>query len=164
MDPGADKSTKAIKFLALGGLVIGILAVIIGAIIGITRETQSVPQIAPFFTQTAIPTATEIPFASPVLTFGGEGTGAGLFSDAREIGVDSHGNIYVGDFETRIVQVFDQNGHFLKQWFTGNRDDGNELNILGMAVTLDGRVYIASIDGIYEFGGLTGTKDRQINL
>jgi ribosomal protein L7/L12 len=159
---GSDKSTKTIKYLALGGLAFGILAVIIGAIVGITRENKPEPQIAPITEQTTIPTATEVPFASPVLTFGGEGTGAGLFSDAREIGVDSQGNVYVGDFETRNVQVFDQNGHFLKQWFTGNRDDGNELNILGMAVTLDGRVYIASIDGIYMFGGLTGIKDGKL--
>jgi ribosomal protein L7/L12 len=159
---GSDKSTKAIKFLALGGLAIGILAVIIAAIFGITREKQSEPQIAPLIEQTTIPTATDVPFASPVLTFGGDGTGAGLFSDAREIGVDATGNIYVGDMETRMVQVFDQDGKFLKQWFTGNRDDGNELNILGMAVKLDGRVYIASIDGLYEFDGLTGARKGKL--
>ena len=155
---GSDKSTRAIKFLALGGLAIGILAVIIGAIIGINREKQAEPQIAPIIDQMTIPTATEVPFASPVLTFGGKGTGAGLFSDAREIGVDSQGNIYVGDFDTRIVQVFDQNGHFIKQWFTGKRDDGNDLNLLGMAVSLDGRIFIASVDGVYEFNGLTGER------
>ena len=161
---GPDKSSKVITFLALGGLAIGILAVIIGAIIGISRETRIEPQTAVLNELPVLPsaTATEIPFASPVLTFGGEGTGAGLFSDAREIGADGEGNIYVGDFETRTVQVFDQGGKFLTQWFTGNRDDGYELNILGLAVTLDGRVFIASIDGIYEFNGLTGERKGKL--
>jgi ribosomal protein L7/L12 len=161
---GSDKSTRMVKFLAIGGLALGILAVVIGAIIGISQETRLEPQNTVLNVVPALPsaTATEIPFASPVLTFGGEGTGAGLFSDAREIGVDAEGNIYVGDFETRTIQVFDQDGKFLKQWFTGDRDDGYELNILGLAATLDGRVFIASVDGLYEFDGLSGERKGKL--
>jgi hypothetical protein len=159
---GGRTSTMAIKILAIGGLAIGILAVVIGAIIGISKENSTEPQIASLIAPLISSTATEIPFASPIMTFGGEGTGAGLFSDAREIGVDSQGNIYVGDFETRYVQVFDQDGVFIKEWFTGNRDDGNDLNLLGMAVTLDDRVFIASVDAIYEFDGQTGERKGKL--
>jgi ribosomal protein L7/L12 len=159
---GNDTSTKTIKFLAIGGLAIGILAVIIGAMIGMSKEKQSEPQVAALPAIATIAQPTEIPFASPLLTFGGEGTGAGLFSDAREVGVDSEGNIYVGDFDTRFVQVFDQDGKFLRKWFTGNRDDGNDLNILGMAVNLKGQVFIASVDGIYGFEGLTGERTGKL--
>jgi hypothetical protein len=161
-DSRGRTSTMAIKILAIGGLAIGILAVVIAAIIGTSKENRIEPQIASLIAPIISSTATEIPFASPIMTFGGEGTGAGLFSDAREIGVDSQGNIYVGDFETRYVQVFDQDGTFIKEWFTGNRDDGNDMNLLGMAVTLDGRVFIASVDAIYEFDGLTGERKGKL--
>ena len=36
-------------------------------------------------------------FATAKTTFGGEGTGAGLFTDARDIAVDREGMIYVSE-------------------------------------------------------------------
>src|SRR3990172_6181441 len=51
-----------------------------------------------------------------VLSFGGEGTGAGLFTDPRTVTVDGEGRIYAADFEGGRVQVFDSAGKFVTQW------------------------------------------------
>ncbi len=50
-----------------------------------------------------------------LLTFGGEGTGNGLFKSASEIAVDKSGNIYVTD-DTARVQKFDAEGKFVSVW------------------------------------------------
>jgi ribosomal protein L7/L12 len=171
---GTSCGTRLGIIAAVCGIIIGFAGAIAGILVSLPENQQPAwlknlkPQpealVAPFLSITASPTPTSLPFASPVFTFGGEGTGAGLFSDAREIGVDANGNIYVGDMETRYVQVFDRDGNFRKQWFTGERDDGRDLNILGMAVRLDGRVFIASVDGLYGFDGLTGEHLDKLSI
>ncbi len=153
------KSINIISIIAIAGILIGLIAAGVAVVFSLTQEKAPEALFAPLSTlMPDLSTATTIPFASPVLTFGGQGTGAGLFSDARNIGIDSSGNIYVSDIETNLIQVFDTEGTYLSQWHTGKRDDGNDLNIQGMAVTLDGKVYIASIDAIYKFEGLTGER------
>ncbi len=67
-------------------------------------------------TPTHTPSATPTPgFASVALKFGGSGTGVGLFTDARSIGVDGTGNIYVGEYTGGRIQVFDPSGKFTTQ-------------------------------------------------
>ena len=51
-----------------------------------------------------------------VLTFGGKGSGVGLFTDPRTISVDAKGNIYVADYSDGRVQVFDSQGNYASQW------------------------------------------------
>jgi sugar lactone lactonase YvrE len=58
------------------------------------------------------PKATPTPY---LFTFGGEGTGQGLFQNAQEVAVDGAGNIYVTD-DTLRVQKFDAKGRFLSLW------------------------------------------------
>ncbi len=48
-------------------------------------------------------------------TFGGEGTGPGLFKDEMSVAADEAGHVYVSD-ETRRVQRFDPKGRFLNTW------------------------------------------------
>lgn len=48
-------------------------------------------------------------------TFGGEGTGPGLFKDSMTLAPDAEGRVYVSD-ETRRVQRFDNTGRFLNTW------------------------------------------------
>jgi hypothetical protein len=48
-------------------------------------------------------------------TFGGEGTGPGLFKDELGVTVDKEGRVYVSD-DTRRVQRFDPSGKFLNTW------------------------------------------------
>ena len=48
-------------------------------------------------------------------TFGGEGTGPGLFKDELGVAIDAEGRVYVSD-DTRRVQRFDSSGQFLNTW------------------------------------------------
>lgn len=50
------------------------------------------------------------------LSFGGEGTGPGLFTDARPIAVSPDGDIYVGDFQDGRIQRFNKTGEFKNLW------------------------------------------------
>ncbi|MBV9210073.1 MAG: hypothetical protein JOZ52_05560 [Acidobacteria bacterium] len=92
------------------------------------------------------------------LTFGGEGTGAGLFKDAQEVAVDGAGNIYVSD-ETLRIQKFDSNGKFLSLW-TIPQSTEYYSKVRGgpdrLLADREGRVY-AVIGGVaLKFDGATG--------
>src|SRR5690242_18599732 len=57
-----------------------------------------------------IPTVPRTPpaepgFASVVMTFGSEGIGPGMFTDARSIAVDEAGRIYVGEYGSGRIQA-----------------------------------------------------------
>src|SRR5688500_3656806 len=55
-------------------------------------------------------------FGTVLLTFGREGIGPGMFTDARSIAVDGDGRIYVGEYTGGRIQVFDPAGKFVNQW------------------------------------------------
>ena len=71
-------------------------------------------------TRRLMPTPTPSPKPRPngyevAYTFGGEGTGPGLFKDSMALALDAEGRVYVSD-ETRRVQRFDAAGRFLNTW------------------------------------------------
>ncbi|MET0626371.1 MAG: hypothetical protein ABW250_25785 [Pyrinomonadaceae bacterium] len=71
-------------------------------------------------TRRLMPTPTPTPTPRPngyevAYTFGGEGTGPGLFKDSMTLAPDAEGRVYVSD-ETRRVQSFDDAGRFLNTW------------------------------------------------
>lgn len=118
-------------------------------------ETSVVGQIesTPAPTRPAKPTATPTPsFVSVVSAFGSKGTGPGYFTDARRLGVDGKGNVYVGEYTGGRVQVFNASGKFITQWFAG---DKNTL-MLGFAVDRNGVVYVADGENITRYTGTTG--------
>lgn len=83
-------------------------------------------------------------FAHRVMSFGSQGIGQGMFKDARAIGVDGSGNIVVADYGDGRVQVFGPDGKFISLFnITGT---AKYHNILGMAVSRDGRIYIAALN------------------
>lgn len=90
-------------------------------------------------------------FASVALEFGSEGIGAGQFKDARSIGVDGEGRIYVAEYLGGRVQVFDSQGKFLKGWMVDAK-----MPLRGMAVDRKGTVYIAQKGVITRYEGLSG--------
>ena len=51
-----------------------------------------------------------------IKAWGERGTGPGQFNIPHTIAADAQGNIYVGDRTNRRIQVFDQDGRFLKQF------------------------------------------------
>jgi DNA-binding beta-propeller fold protein YncE/DNA-directed RNA polymerase subunit RPC12/RpoP len=93
-------------------------------------------------------------FANVSLTFGSEGIGPGLFTDARSIGVDGAGRIYVGEYTGGRIQVFDPAGKFITQWNIADR----KTLLRGMAVDRKGTVYAVHSGSISRYSGETGEK------
>lgn len=80
-------------------------------------------------------------FATQELSFGGEGSGPGLFGDARAIGVNpSNGNIYAANYDDGRVQAFDSQGKFITQWIIP--EENTDPYFDDMAVGRDGAIYI----------------------
>ena len=93
-------------------------------------------------------------FANVLLTFGSEGIGPGMFTDARSIAVDGAGRIYVGEYTGGRIQVFDPTGKFLSQWSIGDR----KTILRGLAADRQGTVYAVHGGGIVRYRGETGEK------
>jgi hypothetical protein len=108
--------------VALAALALVLLAGGVGLLIATSRSSNTNFRVG---TNTAnarrlIPTPTPAPTPRPdgyevAYTFGGEGTGPGLFQDRMAVAVDAEGRVYVSD-ETRRVQRFDPSGKFLNTW------------------------------------------------
>lgn len=86
-----------------------------------------------------------------VMRFGGpwdggsDGAGNGTFSHATGITVADDGTIYVADYETKLVQRFDQNGSFQLSWQLDI--DGATLGTPeGLAIDEKGQVYVTDYD------------------
>lgn len=84
-------------------------------------------------------------FATRTLAFGSEGTGAGSFEQGWSGGVDGEGRIYVSDYESHRIQVFDSEGKFITQW----QPDGEYIS--SVAVGRDGTVYAVYGGQIHKF-------------
>lgn len=109
-------------------------------------------------TPTRPPSATPTPgFASVALKFGGSGTGVGLFTDARSIGVDGVGNILVGEYTGGRIQVFDSSGKFTTQW---NIDAQAPLR--GFAMDRKGTAYVVQKGIITKYESATGKSLGQL--
>ena len=93
-------------------------------------------------------------FASVLLKFGEEGIGPGMFKDARSIGVDGSGRIYVGEYTGGRIQVFDAAGKFITQWSVGDR----KTILRGLAADRKGTVYVVEGGKIHRYQGDTGTQ------
>ncbi len=120
------------------------------------RPTATPGTAAPTNTPYVQPTATSAPVArgpvSVALTFGEEGIGPGMFTDARSIAIDNNtGYIYVGEYIGGRIQVFDETGKFLKQWTVDP-----EMPLRGMDVDRSGTVYAVQRGRIYKYNGDTG--------
>ena len=92
-------------------------------------------------------------YARLSLSFGGEGTGPGRFTDARIISVDNHtGNLYATELKGGRVQVFDTAGKFLTQWAAGD----SKTYITGMTSDRLGNLYLVIGGEIKRYDGASG--------
>ncbi|HSH05323.1 MAG TPA: hypothetical protein VLL52_22600 [Anaerolineae bacterium] len=93
-----------------------------------------------------------------VVSFGGEGNGNGLFEDARYIGLDGRGYVYVGEYDGGRIQVFEKDGTFVGQWFLPDDD----IILRGMTVNPDGVLYVVYGGDLHVYDGLSGEYKEQI--
>jgi outer membrane protein assembly factor BamB len=96
-------------------------------------------------------------FATPVLNFGSEGIGPGMFKDARAIAVDAAGKIYVGEYSGGRIQVFDPEGKFITQWTVDPK-----MPLTGMAADRGGTIYVVQSGAISRYEGTTGKPLSQL--
>jgi len=96
-------------------------------------------------------------FATSALEFGSEGIGAGQFKDARSIGIDGEGRVYVAEYQGGRVQVFDAQGKFLKQWMADTKTP-----ISNLAVDRQGKVFVVQAGKIQSYDGMTGAQQGEV--
>lgn len=138
----------------IGLAALGILA---PAFYSVSRAVKEQPT-SPSRPSTPSRPAKESGYANELLAFGSEGIGPGMFTDARSIGVDGEGRIYVGEYTGGRIQVFDATGKFLNQWSIGDR----KTILRGLAVDRKGTLYVAHGGGVVRYKGDTGEKLGEI--
>jgi DNA-binding beta-propeller fold protein YncE len=60
----------------------------------------------------------------PLAVIGKTGMGPGEFDVPHTIAIDSRGRLFVGDRQNNRIQILDQNGRFIAQWFQFGRPSG----------------------------------------
>lgn len=91
---------------------------------------------------TAVSTPTQLPSINVDLTFGGDGTGPGKFSDPRYVAVSAQGEIFVADYSDGRIQKFDRDGKFI-QLIQVEPDRNDNVLIRSMASDYAGRLWVA---------------------
>jgi ribosomal protein L7/L12 len=141
---------------------------IVRAFRNLSPTATAVPTVAPQPTEAPAPTQVPPPSPAPTSTpgvlnvtqilLGGFGTGHGLFENAHSLAVDGAGNIYVGEYEGGLVQVFDETGEYLTEW----RIDGGGF-LKKLAADKDGVVFAVFNGDIYKYDGATGELLGQLS-
>jgi len=144
---------KLIWFLVLVPLVIVIIVVagVFGALAPLMRSVGSAVGGANRSVGGGGIGGSSNSFAQVTQTFGSEGIGPGMMTDARSIGIDGQGHIYVGEYQGGRVQVFDANGKFITQWMVDRK-----MPLRGLAADRNGTVYIAQRGKITRYRGENG--------
>ncbi|MEW5802769.1 MAG: NHL repeat-containing protein [bacterium] len=75
-------------------------------------------------------------------SFGGSGMGGGLFNHPVAIAVDSDDNIYVVDQGNNLVQKFNENGIFIREWGRRGTTAGEFDSPSALAIDKKGFVYV----------------------
>ena len=78
-----------------------------------------------------------------IQSWGTFGSGPGQLDYPKGLAVDSDGNTYVADSYNHRVQVFDQNGRFVRQWGSQGNAAGQFQEPWGIAVDAQGTVFVA---------------------
>jgi sugar lactone lactonase YvrE len=150
-----SSAVKWIVFTVVVLILAGVGAGIWGLVVGIRHATDTVSRISPGpgFPLPDSPHVAAAPgFASIALKFGSEGIGPGMFKDARNIGVDGEGRIYVGEYlNGGRVQAFDAGGRFITQWTVDPK-----MPMRQMTADRKGIVYVVQRGEISRFDGATG--------
>ena len=131
---------------AIAGIVtVGTFALLLIAVFsGLSRHDERSPMSGAYNVNKTSPASKPITPPDPnLLSFGGKGTGNGLFQDANSIAVDKLGKIYVSDDSMR-VQQFDDKGRYLKtiQVPSKGANYNKARTIDKIAVDSDNKLYV----------------------
>jgi DNA-directed RNA polymerase subunit RPC12/RpoP len=118
-EPPARHADESPKKIALAVVALLVVAGGVGLLVANNRPSNT-NRVGLFPTHTPRPAPTPTPKPKfdgyeVAYTFGGEGTGPGLFKDGMALAVDGEGRVSVSD-ETRRVQRFDAAGRFVNTW------------------------------------------------
>lgn len=103
-----------------------------------------------------------IGFAIEQLSFGGNGTGPGLFTDLRPLAVDpASGVIFAADYSGGRIQSFDAKGKFITQWKIKSKF--TDTYITGMAADRKGHVFVVESGFIYRYDA-NGVLQKTIQI
>jgi WD40 repeat protein len=136
------------KFLA----VVILAAIIISAVSQFAESVVRLVQIGRGIvssTQPAGATSTK----HKTLTFGGKGTGPGLFTDARNIAIDHRGRVVIVEWMRGRVQQFEPDGKFVGQWSIPLQEYDT---VSGISVDSTGTLYVASGKDVWRYEEDTG--------
>ena len=79
----------------------------------------------------------------PVLSFGKEGSGEGMFKNPHGVAVSDGDEIVVADECNHRVQVFDSNGTFLRSFGHQGKNDGELYHPKAVAIDKDRNIFIS---------------------
>ena len=115
------------------------------------------------------------PFSvKPVLSFGKEGSGEGMFKYPRGVALSDGDEIVVADCANHRVQEFDSNGTFLRSFGRKGENDGEFNHPTGIAINKDRQIFVADSNNhrvqiftwegrhLASFGG-KGSLDSQVS-
>ena len=152
----ATKWIALIVLIPVLGVVIGIIA--LGGFLapllrgGANNSDKKPIVVVPNFPSTGPEAKDKVKEGpKPLLSFGSEGIGPGMFKDARSIAVDGSGKIYVAEYLGGRIQAFDAAGKFLTQWTVDPK-----MPLRGMAADRKGTVYVVQRGRITRYEGETG--------
>jgi streptogramin lyase len=101
-----------------------------------------------------------------LLTWGTQGKGAGQFALPHSVRVDRYGRVWVCDRENNRIELFDGDGHYLKEWVDLSRPDTCYLNStedIVYVAELEYQVSIYTLEGqlINRWGGESSEQPGQ---
>ena len=79
----------------------------------------------------------------PVLSFGKQGSGDGMFKRPMGVAVVAEDEMVVADCDNHRVQVFDSNGTFLRSFGRKGENDGEFNYPAGIAINKDRQIFVA---------------------
>jgi sugar lactone lactonase YvrE len=100
------------------------------------NESKRSPEVS------ATPASGLGPSRSPILQWGGEGSGDGQFFYPRGIATAPSGQVYVADAQNHRIERFGPTGNFLGKWGSEGSGDGQFRQPIGIAVDSAGIVYV----------------------
>ena len=100
-----------------------------------------------------------------IKSWGTRGTGPGEFHIPHSIATDAKGNVYVGDRENRRIQIFNEDGEFLKQWANVGAPwaiciTPGPTQVLYSSDSVPGQIYKLDLDG--NILGVFGEAGKQM--